>query len=72
MTASLVFDDPYLRLFIERIVDGEERWHAVGNISGSLLLLTVVHTYVAEEVVRIISARPATREERNKYAEAVL
>ena len=72
LIASLVFDDPHVLLFIDRVVDGEERWHAIGQVSGALLFLTVVHTYVEEEVVRIISARPATRKERNEYAETIL
>lgn len=59
-------------VFIERVQDGEERWHAIGQVSGSLLFLTVAHTYNEGEVIRIISARPATRAERNLYAEAIL
>jgi uncharacterized DUF497 family protein len=70
--ASLVFDDPHLLVFIERVEDGEERWHAIGYVSGSLLFLTVVHTYFEGEVIRIVSARPATRSERTMYAEAIL
>jgi uncharacterized DUF497 family protein len=56
--ASLVFDDPHLLVFIERVEDGEERWHAIGYVSGSLLFLTAVHTCLEGEVVRIVSARP--------------
>jgi uncharacterized DUF497 family protein len=55
--ASLVFDDPNLLLFVERVVEGEERWHAIGFV-GSRLLLTVVHTYPAEDLARVVSARP--------------
>jgi uncharacterized DUF497 family protein len=61
--------------FVERIEDGEERWHAIGLVTGSLLFLTVVHTYIekaSEPVVRIISARRASRSERKLYAEAIL
>jgi hypothetical protein len=70
--ASLVFDDPHVLVFIERVEDGEERWHAIGYVAGSLLFLTVVHTHEEDGLVRIISARPATRTERNMYAEAIL
>ena len=70
--ATLVFDDPHVLVFIERVEDGEERWHAIGYVSGSLLFLTVVHTYVGDEAVRIVSARNATRPERNMYAETIL
>ena len=39
-----------------------------------LAVLVVVHTYreeVSDEVVRIISARPATRRERKLYAQTI-
>ncbi|MCC6591127.1 MAG: BrnT family toxin [Bryobacterales bacterium] len=73
-TAALVFEDANRLMFIERIEKGEERWHAIGSVKGSYLFLTVVHTYAeehAEIVVRIISARRATRHERKLYAEAI-
>jgi uncharacterized protein len=71
-TAKLVFDDPNFLLFPDRVVEGEERWHAIGSIRG-LFLVTVVHTYRDgdAEVVRIISARSATRQEGNRYVEAL-
>jgi uncharacterized DUF497 family protein len=73
-TAALVFEDSNRLLFIERIEEGEERWHAIGSVRGSFLFLTVVHAYTeeqAEAVVRIISARRATPHERKLYAEAI-
>ena len=59
---------------MERVEDGEERWHAIGSVRGSFLFLTVVHTYAegTEPTVRIISARRATGHERKLYEEAVL
>jgi len=72
-TAQLVFDDPFCITFIEREYGGEERWQAIGAIED-ILLLVVVHTYREEEgdeVIRIISARRATRHERRLYAEAI-
>ena len=75
--AQLVFDDPCCVTFPERVVDGEERWHAIGLIAG-IVIIVVVHTYRVEEsegkskeVVRIISARRATRREREIYAQAI-
>ena len=56
----------------ERVVDGEERWLAVGKVL-ELHVLVVVHTYrnrEDQEVVRIISARRATSHERRLYEEA--
>ena len=73
--AVLVFEDSNRLEFVERIEGGEERWHAIGSVRGSLLFLTVVHTYAEAEdepLVRIISARRATRHERKLYAEAIL
>jgi uncharacterized DUF497 family protein len=44
----------------DRVVDGEQRWHAIGAARKALLL--VVHVYRkerenGEEIIRIISAR---------------
>ena len=71
-TASLVFDDPHQVLISDRVVDGEERWQTIGS-AGGLLLLLVVHTFEVneEEVVRIISARKAERQERRLYEDGL-
>jgi uncharacterized DUF497 family protein len=46
----------------------EERFVLLG-LSGTLRLLTVVHCYrVDDEVIRVISARRATRSERVQYS----
>lgn len=71
-TAQLIFDDPGCLTFVERTVDGEPRWHAIGFAEGVILVM-VVHTYrpsATSEVVRIISARQATRHERKLYEAA--
>lgn len=68
-TAQLIFDDPNCVTFIERTKDGEPRWHAIGLVYG-LIVLVVVHTYRdtgTHELIRIISARQATRHERKLY-----
>ena len=72
-TAQLIFDDPRCISFVERVSDGEERWHAIGSIEN-IIVIVVVHTYreeVSDEVIRIISARRATRHERKLYAQAI-
>ncbi len=54
---------------LDRVVDDEERFHAVGLVDGKMLLL-VVHSYRddhRDEVIRIISARRPTRRERWVY-----
>jgi uncharacterized DUF497 family protein len=75
--ASRVFFDPLHIVVDDRVVDGEQRWQALGLIrrdAGGLLLLLVAHTLRGDEraeerieVVRIISARRATPEERRIY-----
>jgi uncharacterized protein len=68
-TAARVFNDPKIVLAKDRIVEGEQRWHAIGAVSEALLL--VVHIYQEEdndeEIIRIISAREANQRERRIY-----
>ena len=67
-TARLVFVDPHSRSIQDRVVEGEERWQAVGTIKG--LIVLVAHTYREEAgdlVIRIVSARKATPAERRAY-----
>ena len=69
-TAARVFDDPNLILMRDRVIEGEQRWHAIGAVSSALLL--VVHVYReddvnGEEIIRIISAREADQRERGIY-----
>ena len=71
--ASQVFLDPLFVSVKDRIQDGEQRWRTLGETEGSMLLI-VAHT-VREtdelggtvEVMRIISARHASRKERQLY-----
>ena len=71
--AKLVFDDPFCVTFIERTTNGELRWHAIG-ILEDLTLIVVAHTYRetdGDEFIRIISARKASKHERQFYEEQV-
>lgn len=71
-TASLVFDDPHHLSIQDRYEQGEERWKTLGMVDDVVLLL-VAHTFFEdenEEVIRIISARKATRSERQIYEQA--
>ena len=68
-SAVRVFVDPSAVSYVERIVDGEERWHTIG-LAGGIALLLVVHSVEeenGEEKIRIISARAATATERTDY-----
>jgi uncharacterized DUF497 family protein len=68
--AAQVFDDPLAVSIQDRFENGEERWQTIGLINGHLLLL-VAHTLrdadTGEEVIRIISARRPTKQERKRY-----
>ena len=69
--AALVFTDPLAATRPDASA-AEERWHTIGAVRGVLLL--VVHTWpvpdaTGEDVGRIISARKATRHERQAYEE---
>jgi uncharacterized protein len=69
--AANVFQDPHIVFLEDRVIDYEERWQAIGIISGTFLLL-VVHTERDDErgeVIRIISARRADSHERRIYEE---
>jgi len=69
--ATLVFEDPFHLSIMDRIENGEERWQTLGMV-GNVVVLLVAHTFAerdGEEVARIISARKATRKERQRYEE---
>ena len=71
--AQLVFDDPFHLSIQDRHEGGEERWQTLGGV-GPVVILLVAHTYFerdGEEVIRIISARKATRHERSSYEEGI-
>ena len=66
-----VFDDPYALFERDRTDDetGELRWHAIG-VLGDVMVLLVAHVVREEgqdEVIRLVSARRATRRERSRY-----
>jgi len=70
--ASAVFLDPLYVSVQDRIEDGELRWQAIGMLDD-LLLLRVAHAVREEnegtpiDIIRIVSARAAIRQERRRY-----
>jgi uncharacterized DUF497 family protein len=69
-SAAQVFDDPNLLLRKDWVVEGEQRWPAIGAARQAVLL--VVHVYRKEkdhgdEIIRILSAREASKRERRIY-----
>ena len=69
-TAALAFEDPLMASYVERVIDGEERWHMIGYLQGVGLVL-VAHAVEDEngsqETIRITSARKAGPGERTVY-----
>jgi uncharacterized protein len=45
--AQHVFGDPCVVLFVDSVIEGEERWHAIGYIADIPGVLMVVHTHQA-------------------------
>lgn len=69
---SVFLDALALTVFDAAHSQYEERWFTVGHTAGGVLL-AVAHTYQATSSsstrIRIISARPATKQERRFYAD---
>ena len=67
---SVLLDSLAMTRFDDEHSDDEERWVSVGRAGNDQLLL-MVHTFSATgpntALVRLISARPATRREREQY-----
>ena len=69
-TAILVFEDPFSTTLRDPHFD-EPRWRTIGMIDNTIVM--VVHTLpeldpvTSDEFGRIITARKATRHERNAY-----
>jgi uncharacterized DUF497 family protein len=63
--ACLVFFDP-LAVYEDASTDAERRQAAIGHRDDTDLLF-VVHLVREDDVIRIISARQATRKERRLY-----
>jgi uncharacterized DUF497 family protein len=63
---SVFFDEQALFLGDPQPVHEEERFILLG-VSASIRLLVVVHALREKDVIRIISARKATRSETRQY-----
>ena len=66
--AATVFLDPFATLIEDEDTYGDEDRFNIIGISGNLRLLMVCHCYRGEgEIIRIISARKATKPEEGLY-----
>jgi uncharacterized DUF497 family protein len=78
--ATLVFQDEHRVVSQDRVDEtGEQRWLALGAVStnsGATLIVLVAHVYRedldGEEIVRIISARRAGKNEVRRYHESAV
>lgn len=63
--------DEYQVSRFDRSVDDEDRWHTLAGVGNVILIIS--HTYRTsehgEEIIRIISARKATKKEKTFYFE---
>lgn len=70
--AQGVFDDLHARVFHDPEHSADEDRFVVVGMSGAARLLVVVHCHrKAHSVIRIISARKATRKEARFYEEGI-
>jgi uncharacterized protein len=74
--AALVFEDEFCLIVADRVdpMTGEQRWHAIGAVgheSEIVAVLLVVHVY-GEEIIRIVSARAAEKDELRRYQKQTL
>lgn len=67
--AAEVFDGPVLRRRDTREGYGEERWVGLGLLGR--FVVAVVFTLREPDIIRIISMRKATQDERNKFQDAL-
>lgn len=64
LDATEIFDVPHLKISSDR--RQEQRWKAIGKIGSDFV--TVIYTE-RNEVIRLISARKARKNERKEYSE---
>ena len=66
--AQTVFSDPNARMIFDTEHSGDEERFIILGISSALRLLVVCHCYRENDmIIRIISARKATRKEQKLY-----
>ncbi len=71
--AQTVFTDPYARIIYDPDHSKSEERFIILGLSSSLRILVVCHCYKEDEmIIRIISARKATKNERKKYGSFLL
>ncbi len=64
-----IFNHPMLTILDERVDYGEQRWVAIGKIYA--ITGVVVYTERIGDIIRIISARKATKHEARQYEQNI-
>jgi uncharacterized DUF497 family protein len=62
--------DPHVIVREDRVVEGEQRLHAIGYVGRVLLVVQTVREEGLGAIIRIVSARKATPTERKLYEES--
>ena len=68
-TAQRIFEGPVLTWFDDRKDYGEDRYISIGKVESAAVVV-IAHTY-RDDRIRLISARPASRKERQAYHEQI-
>jgi len=70
--AVLVFLDPFMVILYDDAHSSQEETHWKGiGVIGNDLLLSVIFAESTEDEIRFISAREATKNEKEKYSENI-
>ncbi len=67
--AMLIFEDVYIWQVDDRFEYDEQRYIATGLLEQAVVIVVVYA--IRRNRIRIISARPASRKERQRYAEKI-
>ena len=68
-TSKRIFEGPVLTWFDGRKDYGEDRYISIGKVESAAVVV-IAHTY-RDDRIRLISARPASRKERQAYHEQI-
>ena len=68
--ARQVFQNPMLVKLDDREDYGEDRWIGIGIISSGIVVV-FIFTEKEQEMIRMISMRKATKNERTRYEKAI-
>ena len=69
--AQMIFSDPCHRVFLDSTPTNEDRYIVIGYSQSERLLVMVFCHRKKESVIRIISARKATKKERGFYEKRI-